>query len=301
MLKKLNTLFFLAVLAVLPGCLPSRIAIDLAPSDGELAESVVIRDGDAKAFSQSNKVALIPVTGIISESPQGGLIRSNSNTVDRVVRQLERAAKDDHVKAIILRIDSPGGTVAASETLALELARFRTETDKPIVISMATVCASGGYYIALAGDEIIAQRSSITGSVGVLIQTINFSEGLRRLGIVAPAVTSDDNKNIASPLEPINDKHYAILQSMVDTFYADFRNRVLEKRGDRISDPDTTLDGRVFTGEQALEAGLVDRLGLLRDAYIRAKELADLEDAVLVRYHRKGATVRTPYSATASA
>ncbi|MEM1167405.1 MAG: signal peptide peptidase SppA [Planctomycetota bacterium] len=281
---------------LLAGCLPSRVVIDLAPRDGELTETAVISDDGANALSP--KVALIAVEGVLSENPApAGLIQTRTNPVDRLVTQLERADADDRVKAVVLRIDSPGGTVSASETLYNELARFRARTNKPIVVSMGGVAASGGYYIALAGDELVAQESTITGSIGVLIQTFNVAEGLRQIGIVAPAVTSGPNKDVANPLEPLRDEQYAVLEDLVDEFYDAFTANVREHRPD-VTDWSLATDGRVVTGPRALELGLVDSIGGIREAFTRAKTLADLDRAHLVRYHDAGTTVNSAYART---
>ncbi len=286
-------LFVFFTLAAVPGCLPSKFTIDLAPQTGKLAESVVDKDGSG-AFGR--KVALIDVQGLISETAVGGLFASRTSAVDQFVAQLDKAASDSNVRAVVLRINSPGGTVAATETLYEEIKRFRDRTGKPVIASFAEVAASGGYYIALACDEIVAQRSSITGSVGVIIQTFNVSRGMSMIGIDGRAVTSRDNKDIANPFQTANEEHYEILQAMVDDFYATFRSRVLESREIAPEDIDTVTDGRVVTGTSALEYGLVDHLGGVRDAFARAKELAGVSNAKLIKYHSPGTTLRTPYA-----
>lgn len=281
-------------LAGLTGCLPSRFTIDLAPQTGRLSESVVDEAGGAGAFSA--KVALIDVEGLISETPVGGLIESRTSAVDRFVMQLDKAAEDPDVRAVVLRINSPGGTVAASETMYNEIVRFRTTTKRPVIASFAEVAASGGYYIALACDEIVAQPSSITGSVGVIIQTFNVSRGMSMIGVEGRAVTSRDNKDIANPFEEADEAHYAILQSMVDEFYSSFRSKVLAARTIETGNVELVTDGRVFTGSSALQLGLVDATGGVREAFDLARERAGLSRARLVKYHAEGAKLTTPYA-----
>ena len=286
---------------LLAGCVPSRFTIDLAPGDAELEETPVLTDPDAPA-RRAPKVALIDVEGVIRHAAAGGLLGRGGNIVDATVARLDKAAEDDQVRAVVLRINSPGGTVAASESLYAEIAGFRARTGKPVVVSMAEVAASGGYYIALAADELVAQPGSVTGSVGVIIQTFNFSAGMERWGIAGRSVTSRPNKAIANPFEPESEAHYAILQSMVDDFYAEFRGRVAERRPGAAADAqsfDRLTDGRVLTGSQALEAGLVDATGTLRDAFESAKRLAGVESARLVKYHAEGRAPRSPYGASA--
>ena len=287
----------LAVLCVslLPGCLPSRVTIDLSPPAGELEESVVDDDG-LSPIGFGPKVALFDVEGMITEQPTGVVFESRTSMVDRFVAKLDKAAGDSRVRAVVLRINSPGGTVSASETLASEIRRFRERTGKPVIASFAEVAASGGYYAALPCDDILAQPSSITGSIGVIIQTFNVSRGMSMIGVKGRAVTSRENKDIANPFEDVDEEHYEILQGMVDEFYAGFRARVLESRPIAESDVARVTDGRVFTGATAHELGLVDELGGVRDAFTLAKQRAGVERARLVKYHREGVSLSTPYA-----
>lgn len=286
--KSLLLLICSPVLLLLPGCLPQRVLIDLNPNPTSL-EKAVMEEG--AAFS--SQVALIGVEGVISESSAegglGGLGSSGLSLVDRVTLRLKEAESDKRVKAVVLRINSPGGTVSASETLYEELLRFRASSGKPIVVSMGALATSGGYYAALAGDEILAQRSTITGSIGVLMQTFNVSGGMTMIGVEGRAVTSANNKDIANPFEPPLDEHYEILQEIVDTFYIAFTERVQERRGEHlVADHARYLDGRIVAGEEALNAGLIDALGGVRDAFDRAQELAGISDASLIIWHSPG-------------
>jgi len=281
---------------LLSGCLPNRFVIDLAGSDGNLLEKTVLTDAGANTGS---KVALINVDGLISHTAGGGLIASRTNAVDELVARLSRAEQDPSVRAIIIRINSPGGTVAASETMYHELRGFRERTGKPVIISMAEIAASGGYYIALAGDHIMAQPSTITGSIGVIIQTVNFSKGMAKIGIEARSVTSAGNKDLANPFEPMEEAHYTILMSTVTDFYDSFRTLVRDRRPEIRDDEMAMLtDGRIFTGRQALSHHLIDSNGDVRDAFAEARRRAGLERARLVTYHQVG---RVPTSAYASA
>ncbi|MGP1272004.1 MAG: signal peptide peptidase SppA [Phycisphaerales bacterium] len=275
----------LAVAAASVGCVPRSITISLDDRAGPVRETRVINQRG------SDKVALIDLEGIIG--PTGGFDAGIS--IDDLAAKLDHAAADRRVRAVLLRVNSPGGSVAASETLLDLIHRYKHRTGNPVVVSMGEVAASGGYYIATAADTIVAQPGTVTGSIGVIIPTINAADGMSRIGIVSRAVTSGPNKDLASPLEPIDEEHYAILQSMVDDFYAQFRDLVLARRPD-ITDPDTVLDGRVMTGTQALRAGLVDELGSLHDAFDTARRQAGLEHADLVKLHRSATRPLTPYA-----
>jgi len=284
--------------ALAAGCLPSRVVIDLSPRERELEETTVLSDGTRRDTALP-KVALIDVNGLLTHSSSPGLFASRRNPVDTLVTQLAKAEDDPQTRAVVLRINSPGGTVAASETLFREIEGFRSRSGKPVVASFAEVAASGGYYIALASDRIVAQPSSITGSIGVIIQTFNFSRGMSMIGVEGRALVSRANKDLANPFEPPVESQYAILQGLVDEFYDQFRALVVRRRtGLAPDDLDAATDGRVFTGATAYELGLVDAVGDLRDSFIHAKQLAGLERARMVKYHAKGDAVSSPYAST---
>ncbi|TVQ81023.1 MAG: signal peptide peptidase SppA [Phycisphaeraceae bacterium] len=286
-------------LASLTGCLPNRVVIDLAPGDGSLAETQVLIDPGAGRSAP--KIAQIDLQGLISHAPSPGLLSGRSNAVDSIVTRLRKAEDDPMVRAVILRINSPGGTVAASETIYSEIRGFRERSGKPVIVSMGEVAASGGYYIALAADHIIAQPTSITGSIGVIVQTFNFSRGMDRIGISGRAVVSRENKAIANPFETPVEEHYRILQHLTDQFYEQFRTLVADRRPqirNGSASLDTITDGRVFTGAEGVQLGVVDETGSLRDAFERAKALVNLDRARLVKYHAQGVTVGSPYATT---
>lgn len=286
----------LAFVALLPACSPVTLSATFGADPKEIKETPIIRESGAGG----DKVAIIDVRGLIADrSIGGGLFAPGSNPVDDLVARLDRAAKDPDVKAVILRINSPGGTVAASETMHREVRRFSEKTGKPVVASLGEVAASGGYYLALATDEIIAQPSTITGSIGVIMPSMNFSEGLARLGIRSRAVTSGPNKDLANPFEPIREPQYVVLQGVVDDFYIRFRDLVVERRpnlpAEHVSE---ATDGRIYTGTAAAQIGLVDAEGDLHTAFDRAKALAGIESAQLVKYYSGMGKARSAYAAS---
>jgi len=293
------TLLLASLAMLLPACLPNRVVIDLAPGDGQLHETAVLADESAGA--NAPKVAIIHVTGLISYLPAPGLIASNANPVDSLYTRLDKAANDPQTRAVILWVNSPGGTVGASDTMYNELRHFRRTTGKPIVVCMGEIATSGAYYISLAADHVVAQPSSVTGSIGVLVQTFNFSEGMGRIGISGRALTSGPNKALTNPFEPPTAEHYAIVQGLVDGFYDQFRSLVAERRPVAAASADFAMmtDGRVFTGVEAARLHLVDQTGSLRDAFGVAKRLAGIERARLVKYHAKGVEPRSPYNTAA--
>lgn len=282
------------VMACLTGCLPDRVVLDLRPDEGVLRESLVMVGPSGRS---GPKVALIDVRGLIADASAPGLVGSGSNPVDELVARLAKAGDDREVRAVVLRINSPGGTVTGSDAMYRELRRFRERTGKPVVACLSEVAASGGYYISMGADEIIAAPTTITGSVGVIMQTVNVSRGLSMIGVEARAVTSGPNKALASPLEPAREEHYTILQGMVDEFYGRFQGLVRERRpGVSTADLARCTDGRVLTGAEAARVGMVDGTGDVHDAVAHAMERAGLRTARVVKYHGMGASVRTAYA-----
>ncbi len=291
-------LALLALFALLSGCTRLRFVIDTVPAEDGLVETVVLEDGLGRPlFDAPSKIALIDVTGLIADAQRRGVISRGENPVARFAEALRRAERDSEVKAIIVRINSAGGTVTASDVVYRELKHFKEKSAKPAVVLMADVAASGGYYLACAGDEIIAHPTTVTGSIGVIMQTFNFSDGMRRIGIKADAITSGPNKAVGSPFEPMPAEHRELLQGIVNEFYAGFLAIVKDSRPD-LADEDIEwiTDGRVVTGARAAEVGLVDSLGDLRDAFDAAKRRANLLRAQLVKYHRPIEHIGSAYS-----
>lgn len=278
-------------LSCLTGCEP-KVAINVGFGGAPLQERTVWEG------SGSSKIALLDVRGLLADASPPSLLAPAPNPVDRYAAELALAEKDPRVKGVIVRVNSPGGTVSASDTMYRETLRFRELTSKPVVISMGEVAASGGYYLALAGDRILAQPTTITASIGVIMPTLNFSEGLSMIGVRSRSIKSGRNKDLANPFEPVREEQYAVLQDMIDEFYTRFKTIVRERRpgvpGDVL---DAVADGRVVTGAKALEIGLVDELGGLREAYARVQELANVRDARLVKYAEEGKPVQSAYAA----
>ena len=280
----------------LGGCNGVRFVIDAVPAEDSLAETEVLADDGVSSWGGA-KIALIDVRGMIIDARSPGLLADGENPVAAFVESLNKAADDSKVKAVVLRINSPGGTVTASDVMYREVNYFKQRTGKPVVVLMGDIAASGGYYLACAGDEVIAHPTTVTGSIGVIIQTINFSDGMRRIGIHADAITSGPNKAVGSPLEPMPAEHRELLQGLVNEFYGNFRGIVANARpGISDSDIGWVTDGRVVTGQRAVEVGLVDSTGDLHDAFAAAKTRAGVQSARLMKYHRPLEYVGSPYA-----
>lgn len=259
------------------------------PAPGPLKEVQVDGTGTAK-------VLLLEVSGMISSQEKEGFIPAPS-MLARIKEQLTRAAQDDSIKAVVLRINTPGGTVTASDIVYHELKTFKTSRKIPIVASIMDLGTSGGYYIAAAADTVMAHPSSVTGSIGVIMLTINARGLLEKVGVEATAVTSGPRKDMGSPFRVMTAEERAIFQGLIDSFYQRFLSVVQEGRPRLQMDQIKKLaDGRIYTGDQAKAAGLVDEIGYLEDAIELAKKKANLTEARVVTYQRPGEYSNNVYS-----
>lgn len=285
------------ILLLSVGCGPTALSISLVSARRDLVVTKVHADGQWG----SSRVALIDVNGMIHNGTKPLLVGESESPTSLLAERLALAAYDDKVKAVILRINSPGGTVNASEIMYRQLRQFRETTGKPVIVLMMDVAASGGYYIACAGDHIIAHQSTITGSIGVIVQTVSFKPALDRWGIHAQAITSGPNKEVASPLANMTPEHREILERLVDQFYGQFTQIVRERRP-MIRDEDFArlTDGRVLSGPDARAAGLVDEVGDLNSALAAAREAAGISKADVVVYHRVTQYIGSPYAQSQS-
>jgi protease-4 len=230
------------------------------------------------------KIAVVRVEGDIlrgegARDPFGAVQIAGS---EPIARRIRRAADDPGVAAIVVRIDSPGGDGNASDLIWRELVRARKEKKKPVIASMGDVAASGGYYVAAGADEIWAEPSTITGSIGVFVGHFDAEELFGKLGLTLATVKRGKSADLFSPARDLNDTERKTLQSWVDVFYEQFLARVSESRGLSRGEVDAVARGRVWTGAQALERKLVDHLGSFQDAISAAKKWAGLEGEVEV-------------------
>jgi len=198
-----------------------------------------------------------------------------------LVHRIENLKKSKRVVALVLRVDSPGGSVGASQEIYRAIERFR-EAGKPVVVSMGNVAASGGYYVSAAGNYIFANPGTITGSIGVIITHVAYRELLNKLGIKATTIKTGKFKDTLSPFRELTEEEKQYLQQLVSETLEQFIRAILKYRKDKI--PEERLravaDGRILTGQKAKELGLVDELGSLQDAIEKAKELAKAPDAL---------------------
>ena len=196
---------------------------------------------------------------------------------DKIARTIRQARLDEKIKAVVLRVNSPGGDGLASDVILREVNLLKEE--KPIVVSMGNLAASGGYYIACGANKIFANPNTITGSIGVFGIIPNFEKFFKnKLGITFDEVMTNDNSDFMNITKPMTEYQYNLIQKEVDDFYDTFVNHVVKGRGMTYEQVDEIGQGRVWTGIDALEIGLVDELGGMGDAIEAAVELAELED-----------------------
>ncbi len=220
-------------------------------------------------------VAVVRVEGVIlSGSPEVSPFTTPSEAYSGViVDYLKRAEADADVKAVVLRVDSPGGSVVASHEIHQQVLAMT----KPVVVSMGDLAASGGYYVSAPADEIFANPDTLTGSIGVISQFIHVDELLKEYGVEVTTIKSGKFKDEGSPFRSMTDEEIATWQAIIDEAYEGFVQVVAEGRGLPVDQVKALADGRVYTGRQALGLGLVDRLGNLPDAIQRAAELGGIE------------------------
>jgi protease-4 len=248
------------------------------------------------------KVAIIEVEGMLMNAKSGGMLQPGENKVSRFTQELELAAKDPAVKAVVLRVNSPGGTVTASDIMYEQVLRFKARTKKPVVAALQDVAASGAYYVSCAADRIVAHPTSVVGSIGVIFNTINVVGTMEKIGVKSEAIKSGPMKDMGSPFKELDPKARDLMQQMVNEYYGRFVGVVTSHR--KLADRTITTDGRVFSGEQGVKMGLVDRTGLVEDAVEEAKSLAGVSDAAVIVYRRSygysgsvyasGETIPTP-------
>ena len=230
-----------------------------------------------KSIPIGERVALIRIEGPIIDSKEA-------------IDEIKDYAKDSSIKAMVLRIDSPGGAVAPSQEIYEEVRKAAVK--KKIVVSMGSVAASGGYYIASSATKIIANPGTLTGSIGVIMEIPNFSGLMNKVGVKTEVIKSGKHKDMASVFRGIGKEEREILQGALDNVHEQFIKAVSEGRKLHIDDVRSIADGRIFTGEQALKAGLVDELGNLEDAVKAAGKLSGIkgEPEIVTRKERFSVT-----------
>jgi len=276
--------------AILSGC--AYVNVDLFRETRPLQEKVIEGEGPGK-------VLITDISGVLAYDGEDrpGRFKEHISLVARVKEELDKAAEDKEVKALILRIYSPGGTVSASDLLHYEIQKFKEEKEVKVVACFMGLATSGGYYVATAADYIIAQPTTLTGSIGVIALKFNIQGLMEKVGVEEETVKSGDKKDIWSLFRPATPEEKEILQGIIDEYQGGFLQAVRVGRKD-LTEEDLAVigDGRIFSGQQALELHLVDQLGYLQDAVEWARKSVGMEQAKVVVYHRPGTYVDNIYS-----
>lgn len=272
------------MLSFLAGCSPGSFVVTPISADRALQEHVVARE----SIWATHKIALIDVEGVLTNARGASLLGGTSdNPVATFKEKLDKAARDPRVAAIVLRINSPGGGVTASDLMYSELLRFRESTQRPVVASMLDTAASGGYYIACAADRIFAMPTTVTGSIGVIMITPDLSGLMSRVGVQANVIKSGAMKDAGSPFREMSEADRALYQSMINAMYERFVEVVAKSRKDLSRERIRELaDGRVYLAPAAKVNGLIDEIGGLPEALASAKTAAKLGDqpVIVVQY-----------------
>ncbi len=268
----------MALALVLAACSP-HIHLDFLGQDR--IEEITLLESRAK-----DKILVLDVEGILSAAGGQSPLAREGNIISQVFSRLEKAAEDPDVKGVILRLDTPGGEVAASDILYHEVLRFKQRSRRPVLGLMMSTAASGGYYIASACDYLIAHPLTVTGSIGVISIFPDMASLLDKIGVGVNVVKSGRMKDAGSPFRSMDEAEKKIFQDMIDDYYEGFLDVVAQGRKEAI--PRETLrqiaDGRIYTAKQALELRLIDEIGYFDSAYKKMLALAGLGEARVVAY-----------------
>ncbi len=291
-MQRFALLVLLVTALLLNGCAFINVAV--TPQLQPLQERVLEGGGRAKLL-------VLDITGFISEKERAGnqLMAAKPSTVVQVKEALQKAEQDEDVAGVILRINSPGGTVTTSDIIYHELLTFRQRRKVPVAACITGIGTSGGYYVAAAADEISAHPTAITGSIGVIVLKLNVEGLLAKIGVSGQAIKSGAKKDIMSPLRTSTPEEQQIMQTIIDRLYQRFVEVVLARTGNRLDrkELETLADGRIYTAEQAQNLKMIDRIGYLDDAITIMKQKLGLDRARIISYYRPGGYRGTIYSA----
>ncbi|MBT3517554.1 MAG: signal peptide peptidase SppA [Nitrospina sp.] len=264
----------------------------------ESFEEIVVEEGSAV-----EKILLIDIDGPISNRPKKTLVgfRSDTGMVDRIREILKKAEKDKNIKGILLRVNSPGGTVTSSDIIYHEIKSFKERFKVKVYVSVIDVAASGGYYVALAGDRIMVHPTSLVGSIGVLALKLNLESLMDKVGVEWEVVKSSKKKDFMSPFRPLTKEERVLFQETIDRYYDRFVDLVvLNRDGLDVKEVRALADGRVYNARQALNNHLVDSIGYLKDLVELTKKELDQPDLKVVTYSRPNEYKSNYYSSMRS-
>lgn len=272
------------------------VQIPTAPDPGPMVP-VIVRAG--ASGPSSPRVAIVDVDGLIVNQNLVGLYSVGENPVAAFREKLEAAALDPGVVAVVLRINSPGGGVTATDILAEELRRFRGTTGKPVVACLMDLGTAGAYYLAVGADRIVAHPTTVTGGLGAIINHYNLQDAMAQLNVVAEPVKAGERIDMGSVMGPLDDETRALLQEMADGFRDRFRDRVQTCRPQMSAQNLNAIDdGRILAAPKALKHNLIDRIGYVDDAINEAAALAGVDGPEVALIQRASQPGRSIYSIT---
>ncbi len=275
---KKNVILIIVFSLLLSACAP-HIHFDILGKE-EIQEVTLVKS------RAKEKILILDISGLISSSLNTGTFSKEGDVLSRVYYRLKKASEDKMVKAVILRLDTPGGEVTASDILYNEILNFKEKTGKPVLGLMMGLAASGGYYIASACDYIIAHPSTITGSIGVISIFPNLEDLFTKIGIKVNVIKSGEMKDSGSTFRDLSTEEKKIFQDIVDELYQKFLDVVYQKRKNSLSleELKKIADGRVYTARQAYELKLIDEIGYFDSAFKKTLALASLKEAKVIAY-----------------
>ncbi|OZT80092.1 signal peptide peptidase SppA [Marinococcus halophilus] len=278
----------LAAAVLLIVSLGAQTAFSLWNTVSNQAQNQQNQENIVKRGSSDNRIAMLDVEGTIQSSSGSGAFSGEGYNHEEFLSNLEEAGSSADVDGIIINVNSPGGGVVESDEIHDAVVEVQEEENKPVYVSMGNTAASGGYYLAAPADKIVAHSATITGSIGVIMSSLNYSELAENLGIDSVNITSGEFKDIGSPTEEVTEEDREIMQGIVDDMYEDFLQVVIDGRGFSEEKARNLADGRIYTGEQAEENGLIDELGTTEDTISMMEEDLELGDATVERYTSDG-------------
>lgn len=282
-MRNVASMLFALILSCLSGC--AFVNVPLLSPNAPLEEQVLEGEG-------AKKILMLDISGTISDQEKsGGLLGQTAPSMVSMIREsLQMAEKDRKVAGIILRINSPGGTVTASDIIHHDIQEYKKRSGIPVYACIMSTGTSGGYYIAAAADRIAAHPTSITGSIGVIMMKFNVEGLMGKIGVEEQTVKSGDKKDIMSPFRKATPDEVKLGQEIIDQLYGRFLDVVMARSGNRLTREELkkVADGRVYTANQALAAGLIDKVGYLDDAIGDMREKIGDDRARVVSYYRTG-------------
>lgn len=285
----------LSALLLATGCF-SNNDLSLWPDFDDELTTIMVKKPQEKT---DNRILLLDIEGAISEYGHASFFYDFEATTTVVRKKLEKAQRDERIKAVVLRINSPGGTVTGSDIIYHELLKYKKTAKVPIVAEIMGIGASGGYYVSCAADKIMSHPTAINGSIGVIMHSFGFAGLFEKIGMESRVIKAGKLKDVGNPFNEMTDDERQVLQRIVDTSYARFLEVIAEGRPQMTKEQiKAAADGRIMTAAEARELGLIDKLGDLEDAIDEAMALANIRDAGVILYTTSKKPDQNIFSAT---